>query len=226
MCGVSDHGPFVCTSHSDIAVPPAFVVQSQLEIETFMACGPPSEPQAPVGSPALGKARGGGHPGPEFGAASEQLRLGPEPPHGDFKGFGTFPLAAPAVHNLGERSKVKRRFTEVRLSLTESDIADCAHRSQKRGLAGAVLADEEGERRQGARCDARGSNGNRAASIRGVPRSSWPSPGHPLSGQRYTSPMGSTRSGLAVKWRKRPDRFPVLGATGLQRRRAQHLQGA
>ena len=38
--------------------------------------------------------------------------------------------------------------------------------------------------------------------------------------------MGFTRSGLAVKWRKRPDRFAVLGVGLLEWRRTQHLQGA
>ena len=66
------------------------------------------------------------------------------------------------------------------------------HRGEKRGLAGAVLADEEGEGGE--------ARDLRLAEAAEVPQPDFPQlavahdrPPQPVSGQRYTSPMGSTR---------------------------------
>ena len=63
---------------------------------------------------------------------------------------------------------------------------------EKRGLAGAVLADEERER-----CQARGLRFPEAAEVQQSDllelTVAHDRPPHPVSGQRYTSPIGSTR---------------------------------
>ena len=66
----------------------------------------------------------------------------------DREGIRAVLAPAPAVHDLRECSKVKRGFAKVRLAET-GGFPYRPHRGEKRGLAGAVLPDEQGERRQG-----------------------------------------------------------------------------
>ena len=136
------------TDHPCFAVPPTLVLQSQLKPDAIIPCGPPPEPQAPVGGPALGKAGGGGHSRSEYYITINHLSLGTDPLDTDLERFGVLSPVVPAMNDFRERSEVIRRFTEVRISLKECDFTDCAHGSEERGLAGAVLADEESERRQ------------------------------------------------------------------------------
>ena len=96
------------------------------------------------------------------------------------------------VHDLGKCAEVVWGLAKVRRATSMGGIPYRLHRSEKRGLAGAVLADEE---RQGG--EARGLRFPEATE---VPQAYLPEltvahdrPPHPVSGQRYTSPIGSTR---------------------------------
>ena len=67
----------------------------------------------------------------------------------DREGSRAVRAPAPAVHDLRECSKVIWGLAKVRLAAPVGGIPYRLRRGKKRGLAGAVLTDEQGERRQG-----------------------------------------------------------------------------